>query len=356
MRIDIEGEDLIRAAGDPAAKRIIRSAAYFLLAAIGDIPDETEVHTATGAALDAKLGVVPTGTNVNPSSPSIAPAAMAAAANGAGVSGAGTSTTSPVPPPPTVQALASDLPPPPPPPPAPIIGKGDDPNPGDDDTDEDEGTNTGNVPPPPPGVANTAATTGAASSVPTTVPHASSAAAVAGVVSAEVDSAGIPWDERSHQKGKSKKKDNTWKLKKGIDLALVQSVTAELAARRAASPAPTAGSLPLTSTSTGSNTVPVPPVPNGAVASGVPAPNGIGSSVPVPPAPPVGGVGASDATPYRKLIDKITDLTKAGKLTPAKVSEICTSHGSPSLMALKQFEALIPAVDKDIDAAALGLM
>jgi hypothetical protein len=355
MRIDIEGDDLIRAAGDPAAKRIIRSAAYFLLAAIGDIPDETEVHTATGAALDAKLGVVPTGTNGNPSSPSIAPAATAAAANGAGVSGAGTSTTSPVPPPPTVPALVSDLPPPPPPP-APIIGKGDDPNPGDD-SDEDEGTNTGNVPPPPPNTnAGTAAQPNGTPSSAGTSPAANTAAAVAGVVSAEVDAAGLPWDERIHQKGKSKKKDLTWKLKKGIDPTVVVAVTAELAARRAASPAPTAGSLPLTSTSTGSNTVPVPPVPNGAVTSGVPAPNGVGSSVPVPPAPPVGSVGASDATPYRKLIDKITDLTKAGKLTPAKVSEICTSHGSPSLMALKQFEALIPAVDKDIDAAALGLM
>jgi hypothetical protein len=124
MRIDIEGDDLIRAAGDPAAKRIIRSAAYFLLAAIGDIPDETEVHTATGAALDAKLGVVPTGTNEDHrpgampspfSAPSIAPAATATAANGAVASGAGTSTTSPVPPPPTVRRLRLTFPPPPPP-------------------------------------------------------------------------------------------------------------------------------------------------------------------------------------------------------------------------------------------------
>jgi hypothetical protein len=346
MRIDIEGDDLIRAAGDPAAKRIIRSAAYFLLAAIGDIPDETEVHTATGAALDAKLGVVPTGTNEDHrpgampspfSAPSIAPAATATAANGAVASGAGTSTTSPVPPPPTVQALASEVPPPPPP--------------SDDDTDEDEGTNTGNVPPPPLSPVTTApAITSASPS------HAMNAAGANGVVSVEVDAAGLPWDERIHQKGKSKKKDLTWKLKKGIDPTIVQAVTAELAARRAASPAPTAGSLPLVSTSTGSNTVPVPPVPNGAAAGGVPASNGVGPSVPVPPAPAVGSVGASDTTPYRKLIDKITDLTKAGKLTPAKVSEICTSHGSPSLMALKQFEALIPAVDKDIDAAALGLM
>ena len=198
------------------------------------------------------------------------------------------------------------------------------------------------------------------------------------VVSAEVDVSGMPWDERIHQKGKSKKKDNTWKLKKGVDLALVQSVTAELAARKASggynpvrdnaaqlnanSGVPTAGSLPVAGQHSGQpattvvNSVPVPPVPNVAPVGGVPAPNGVGSPVPVPPAPPVGSVGASDATPYRKLIDKITELTKANKLTPAKVSEICQSHGSPTLMSLKNFEALIPLVDKDIDAAALGLL
>lgn len=335
MRIDIEGEDLIRAAGDPAAKRIIRCAAYFLLASIGDIPEETD-------------GIVPVGTNAAPPAPPVAPAATATAtgANSAVASGAvNTSTSAPAAP--TVPAFASNVPPAPPaPPPPPPV----DTSAGDDDSDDEtEGVNTGNVPPPPPGV-NTAATSAAPSSVTT-------AAAAPGVVSVEVDAAGMPWDERIHQKGKSKKKDNTWKLKKGVDMALVQSVTAELAARRAAAPAPTAGSLPLAAPPTGSNSVPLPPVPPNAPVAGVSAPNNVGSSVPVPPAPAVGAVGPSDAlTPYRKLIDKITELTKAGKITPAKVSEICTSHGSPSLMALKGFEALIPNVDKDIDAAALGLL
>jgi hypothetical protein len=155
----------------------------------------------------------------------------------------------------------------------------------------------------------------------------------------------MQYDARIHQKAKGKKKNGEWKLIKGVDDALVLSVTAELAARKGAS-APV--SLPAAG-----NSVPVPPVPNGTAANNVPAQNGVGSSVPVPPAPAVGSVGAS---PYRALIDKITELTKANKITPAKVMEICQSHGSPSLMALKGFEALVPLVDKDIDAAALGLL
>jgi len=322
VHIDFDHDDATTK--DPGRLRMIRAAAYLMLHTIGDL-DENEI--------------VPTGTSAAPSAPPVAPAATATAtgASNVGASAAANTSTS-APAAPTGSALASNVPPAPPAPPVPPPPSTED-N-GDDDSD-DEGTNTGNVPPPPPSV-NTAGASAAPSSVTT-------AAGAPGVVSAEVDAAGLPWDERIHQKGKSKKKDNTWKLKKGVDPALVQSVTAELAARR--------GSLPLASTPTGSNSVPVPPLPPVAPAPGVPAPNGVGSSVPVPPAPAVGGVGASDAlTPYRKLIDKITDLTKAGKITPAKVSEICTSHGSPSLMALKGFEHLIPGVEKDIDAAALGLM
>ena len=49
------------------------------------------------------------------------------------------------------------------------------------------------------------------------------------VSNVELDSEGIPWDIRIHSRGKTKlKKDNSWKLKKGVDVALVDSVKAEL--------------------------------------------------------------------------------------------------------------------------------
>lgn len=338
--IDITDDDIVGANGSIEKRhQAIRAAAYFLLHTIGDLQDEA-----------------------TPTAPSVAPAAMAPAVNTAVASAA--VNTSTIPPAPTVSAPAYNVPLPPealtrialglgspefhiPPPPPPNV-------PPPPSNDEDEGPTSfptaGTVPPPP--LVTTAAILAPSGNA------AMNAGAATDVVSgAEYDSAGMPWDARIHQKAKGKKKDNTWKLIKGIDTAIVQAVTAELAARKGAS-APV--SLP--PTSTGSNSMPVPPVAN------VPAPPGVSSSpasapVPVPPPPAVGVAGAS---PYRALIDKITALTKAGKLAPAKVAEICQSHGAPSLMALNGMQAqmsardpgltVIQAVDKDVDAAALGLL
>lgn len=323
MRLEINDDDF-RA----LPKNTFRAAAYFLLAVIGDMDEDA---------------VVPAGTNTAPPTPPLAPAAKATAtgASNAGASAAANTSTMP-PPPPTAPVHASNIPPPPPPP-------TDTNNGGEDDDEGGEPSNVvhGNFPQagssvPPPPTAGTADASAAPSS-------ATTAAAAPGVVSVEVDSAGMQYDARIHQKAKGKKKNGEWKLIKGVDAALVQSVTAELAARKAATaPAPTAGSLP-----GGTNTVPVPPVPNATAAPNVPTQNGVGATVPVPPVPPVGSVGTS---PYRALIDKITELTKANKLTPAKVMEVCQSHGAPSLMALNGMQHLVPLVDKDIDAAALGLL
>lgn len=40
----------------------------------------------------------------------------------------------------------------------------------------------------------------------------------------EVDSAGKPWDERIHSSSKAKVKNGTWKLKRGVDPSLVNSI------------------------------------------------------------------------------------------------------------------------------------
>jgi hypothetical protein len=332
MRLEINDDDF-RA----LPKQTFRAAAYFLLHVIGDLDDET--------------GVVPVGTSVTRTSSETATAGDLSLTKTTSV----TKSAAPPPPPPP---STSNTPPPPPPPTAASDGDYD------DETGEAHDTGTSNVvqgnfpqagsavPPPPPGANTAAAPTQSAPAA----NGAAAAGAPSGVVSAEFDSAGMQYDDRIHQKAKGKKKDGTWKLIKGVDTALVQSVTAELAARKASSV-----SLPPSG-----NSVPVPPV-SGAVP---PAPSGVstptangGSSVPVPPAPAVGSVGAS---PYRALIDKITELTKASKIAPAKVMEVCQSHGAPSLMALSGMQeaksprdpglTVIQAVDRDIDAAALGLL
>lgn len=216
----------------------------------------------------------------------------------------------------------------------------------------------------------------------------------------ELDSAGVPWDARIHQKTKGRKKDLTWKLQKGIDPALVSSVMQELQAqgrvRSATIPVPTApsveqpnptavfGRTPLPvgaiapvplppaapygqtydyqghaqqgqtqengqAQSQGQNLAPVPPPPPSVT---VPA----GPTVPVPPAPNVGlpNTGQSNVLPmvseFRALVSKITEARHAGKLTAEQVNAAVAKAGVTSLQMLSSMAHLVSVVDAYIDA------
>jgi len=56
---------------------------------------------------------------------------------------------------------------------------------------------------------------------------------------AELDSEGLPWDKRIHGMGKSKVKDGTWRLKRGVEQDLVNQVKNELRASLNAQANPT---------------------------------------------------------------------------------------------------------------------
>lgn len=242
---------------------------------------------------------------------------------------------------------------PPPPPPPPVVPTGTE---ADDNEDRAE-SNVVNFPvPPPPPPPNTMTADFAAPNLPpplislpaAPVVGASTAVSAPAAPNFGVDSSGMQYDARIHQKTGNKKKDGTWKLIKGIDAALVSSVTAELAARKGAS-APV--SLP--------STVPVPPVPN------VPAPPPVHipaapAPVPVPPPPAPGAVpppppAGDGAQTFRGLIDTITTATKAGKITPGKVAEICQKNGVPNLMQLNNMPDKLSVVTTGIELAILGL-
>lgn len=306
----------------PHVKEEYRAAAAYLLHLVGDLTMTEEIPN-------------PKDTN--------APAASNAVASGV----ANTSTK--IPPPIMAPAPASNIPPPPPVPVGTITPDGDD--------DEAPPSNVLNFPspqlPPPPPSSSIVGSAAPSLPAPPIQTAALSAAAVITAVSAEVDSAGMSYDARIHQKSKNKKKDGTWKLIKGIDTNIVIAVTAELAARKAVAagtppPAPVTVSLPPGP----SNTVPVPPVTVNAPVAGVPAPP-VPAPVPVPPIPAVGGVGGG--LTFRSLIEKITEATKQQKITPARVAEICQMHGAPSLMQLNAMPHLLADVNSSIDAAVLGL-
>lgn len=116
------------------------------------------------------------------------------------------------------------------------------------------------------------------------------------VDSAELDSQGFPWDERIHARTKTKITDGTWKLKRGVDQALVSQVRAE------------SGQV--------SNTESVPPQE---------------------PTPSVfAGSDAQHAGPQAHVIDfptlmgKITTGIGSRSFTPAQVSQILNNYGIAS--------------------------
>lgn len=96
------------------------------------------------------------------------------------------------------------------------------------------------VPPMPPQFqshANTAAPVPASPVPAAFVADVTNAASASPSNPVEYDSAGLPWDARIHNKGRTKKKDGTWKLQKGLDPIVAQTVVAELAAKRVSTPA-----------------------------------------------------------------------------------------------------------------------
>lgn len=96
---------------------------------------------------------------------------------------------------------------------------------------------------------------------------------------AELDKTGLPYDARIHSSTKAVNNDGTWRNKRGVDAALLQSVTTELRARTAA-PVPAADEQPPAQTPEAAFSP-----PDGA-ANAPPAPPPGEQQPPAPPAPP----------------------------------------------------------------------
>lgn len=169
----------------------------------------------------------------------------------------------------------------------------------------------------------------------------------------EFDDHGVPYDGRIHQKGKSKKKDGSWKLQKGIAETLVSQVMQELAPRiRRAPAAPTAPAAPPAPDAppAGFGTT---PLPAGAAAPvslpPLPAVPGQAQAPVAPPAPPAETV-APEADPFRALVKKVTEARGAKRITAEEVTQCAAAAGVPGLQALNAMPHLIATVEANIDA------
>lgn len=128
---------------------------------------------------------------------------------------------------------------------------------------------------------------------------------------AEVDTAGVPFDARIHQKTKGKKADGTWKVQKGLDKNIVSQVMAQIGGSVA--PMPVAPPQP---------TVFVPPPP--------------AQPASVPSIAPSGNV----AKVFGELMMKISGLRSANRLSAEQVGAALQAVG------LTKLEELIANPDK----------
>lgn len=203
----------------------------------------------------------------------------------------------------------------------------------------------------------------------------------------ELDSLGLPWDERINTESKLKlKKEGSWKLKRGVDKALVEKVRAELAAAMAA----TAGDLQeAINTDPGETTAPAtaaaPPPPAAATAAPPPpaantvtkyiAPDGgeytadellaAGWTIeqihereaveveitPETPAESATGTKSADAITFPAFMAKLSPATTAGTITDDQVNAALQKHGLASLVLLSARPDLIPVIDAELFGA-----
>lgn len=148
----------------------------------------------------------------------------------------------------------------------------------------------------------------------------------------------IPWDARIHAGSKAKlaKKPHGWKMKRGVDDALVQQVEAELIQAMQAGPAnPVGNAAPAAVTSTETQTsAPAPaPAPVNAAQPASPAP------APAQPAAPAAAV-----TTFPELMAKIT----ASGIDQATVTAAVNKQGLQALPLLAARPDLIPAVATEL--------
>lgn len=158
----------------------------------------------------------------------------------------------------------------------------------------------------------------------------------------DLDATGLPWDKRIHAGTKSKKQDGTWTALRGVDPALKVAVEQELRNLMAmnAAAAPSSPAVPSAQV----------PAPAPVVAPPPPAPE---APAAVPAAP------AGDPTEFGPLMERLTPLMEAGKITPDRIGAHLKPMGLSGFGQLAVAPNLIPqfwaSIKPEVTAASLGL-
>lgn len=146
---------------------------------------------------------------------------------------------------------------------------------------------------------------------------------------------GLPWDQRIHSSQRTFNADGTWRMKRGIEKALVTSVEAEL--RQLMSiPSPLAQTVPTTSpVSTVAQTPPPPPPP---------------SNEPVILPPADAATLAANQKAYLDLMTKVSSALSQGRINQDQLKKLCDGVGLPNFMSLGVRLDLVAQITPLIDA------
>lgn len=131
-----------------------------------------------------------------------------------------------------------------------------------------------------------------------------------------LDSRGMPWDARIHSEARSTNADGSWRNKRGVEAAERSRIEAALLGQ----PEPVA---------------PPPPAVHPTIAALV------------PPPPPV-----AELLSFAALMQEVTPLIVAGRVTLDGVAAVCAELGVPNVMALQSRPDLLPAALVKIRTAA----
>ncbi len=164
----------------------------------------------------------------------------------------------------------------------------------------------------------------------------------------ELDSTGLPWDERIHASTKTKLVSGEWKAKRGInDEALVKSIEAELRVLVDLSQfIPSPSDVPGQSNGDYSPRLPVPALDAAAIFGGAaPAPLAIApQAAPSLPVPPVVPLASADPQTFEQIMPRISVAVAAGLLPPNAIQKACADSGLASVVSLQTSPQFVPFV------------
>lgn len=140
----------------------------------------------------------------------------------------------------------------------------------------------------------------------------------------EVDSNGIPWDERIHSGSRKKTQKGEWAKRRGVQETLIKKVEAELRGKTPA-PAPAASAAP------------VPSAPTAPVAA----------AAPLPPPPPV---PQGEGLTFAQVIERVQAAISSGKWTHTTLSVKLLEIGANRLEELATRPDILATFAKEIPA------